>query len=377
MDLERLLELYPCAGWDWAGISEHIGVSWEFIQSKPWYPWDIKGLTQNPSIPIQVILDHLSKSVNTGDTLSSHPDLTVDIILKNPDKPWNWSHIFHHSCITWEIIQANPVLQLHLDKLALSLNPNIPISLMANMPDPPCNCVNRLICHRHWIWQYNPNLTWQHVLDYPAHNWDWKYLSQHLGISIQTIIDNPEYPWNWSRVCYRSDITWDHIRTRLSDSKLMWNHLSEVIPCDIIMAHLNAPWVWENVSDNPTLTWEMIRDYPDKAWSWSSVLVNPGLTWEDILVTGGDQVKVVISAGWIVEFTCEDAFDYISVNPNLTWEFIHSHPSYRWNWFYFCSNKFSQDPHSLRYKQYRSGILDVLSIYFNEQGIGKMILALL
>jgi hypothetical protein len=44
----------------------------------------------------------------------------MDIILKNPDLPWNWSHISENQNITWEIIIQN--LDKPWDWQQLSIN---------------------------------------------------------------------------------------------------------------------------------------------------------------------------------------------------------------------------------------------------------------
>ena len=40
-------------------------------------------------------------------SLSHNPNITLEIIQQNPDKPWYWYSISYNSNITWEIIQQN------------------------------------------------------------------------------------------------------------------------------------------------------------------------------------------------------------------------------------------------------------------------------
>ena len=43
------------------------------------------------------------------------------------------------------------------------------------------------------------------------------------------------------------------------------------------------PWNWGDISSNPNLTMNMIKQYPDKKWNWDKVYANPLLTIEDII----------------------------------------------------------------------------------------------
>ena len=51
-------------------------------------------------------------------------------------------------------------------------------------------------------------------------------------------------------------------------------------------------WNWEYISMNPNITMEFIEKYPEKPWDW----------------------------------------DWISGNPNITMEIIEKHPEKPWNW---------------------------------------------
>ena len=62
-----------------------------------------------------------------------NPNITVDIIENNPDKPWDWFFISEHPNITWGIIQGNPDKPWNWH--GISKNPNITCDIVKNNPD--------------------------------------------------------------------------------------------------------------------------------------------------------------------------------------------------------------------------------------------------
>ena len=67
--------------------------------------------------------------------LSSNPNITIEIVNANPDKPWNWYGLSSNPNITMEIVNANP--DKHWNWYGLSWNPNITIEFVnANLDKP-------------------------------------------------------------------------------------------------------------------------------------------------------------------------------------------------------------------------------------------------
>src|SRR3954466_13707696 len=78
-----------------ARYSNHLTTLLKMFPDKP---WDWYGLSQNPNITWQAILDNL-------------------------DKPWNWYYISHNPNITWKNIYDN--LDKPWDWSGISINPNV------------------------------------------------------------------------------------------------------------------------------------------------------------------------------------------------------------------------------------------------------------
>ena len=72
------------------------------------------------------------------DYISQNPNITMEIIVNSPEKPWNWNIISNEKYITIEFIE--------------------------NSPDKP------------WNWKnisYNPNITMEMIEKKPDKSWDW------------------------------------------------------------------------------------------------------------------------------------------------------------------------------------------------------------
>ena len=97
--------------------------------------------------------DNITLSTKYWNRLSSNPNLTIDLIEKNQEKPWDWAEISKLPNITFSIVEEHP------DKdwdwgVGLLTNPNITPDFIMN--------------NRHLPWTFdisnladNPNLTIQ------------------------------------------------------------------------------------------------------------------------------------------------------------------------------------------------------------------------
>ena len=45
----------------------------------------------------------------------------------------------------------------------------------------------------------------------------------------------------------------------------------------------DKPWDYEYLSENPNITWEIVQQNPDKPWDWSDISRNPNIT-SDIVI---------------------------------------------------------------------------------------------
>jgi len=52
----NLLLAYPDANWDWIGVSMNPAITWDFVLNNPRLHWDFyEGLSNNPNITLEII----------------------------------------------------------------------------------------------------------------------------------------------------------------------------------------------------------------------------------------------------------------------------------------------------------------------------------
>lgn len=86
----------PLVKWQWKNISCNANITWEIIKSNPQTPWNWNEVIQNPNVTWEIVQNnkHLFEFKNIQLChFSGNPNLTVDIILNNPDIKWKWLYI--------------------------------------------------------------------------------------------------------------------------------------------------------------------------------------------------------------------------------------------------------------------------------------------
>lgn len=125
----------------------------------------------------------------------------------------------------------------------------------------------------------------------------------------------------------------------------------------LIILHPHATWDWNEISANPNITPVMVREHFYLPWNWAHICRNPNFTWADI--TGwswSDNLRYVTLprhalSGWIRKWTdyiwtITSAYlkrgysaEYLSLNPNITWDFVLAHPEIKWYYPWLSANR--------------------------------------
>ena len=102
----------------------------------------------------------------------------------------------------------------------------------------------------------------------------------------------------------------------------------------VIENNPKRPWVWESVSENPNLTAQMVEDYPQENWCWESVSRNVDLgQWHPRASNPTIFTAIIISPHT----------DMMSENPSLTIDMIESFPDMFWDWEHISRNTFHKE----------------------------------
>ena len=68
----------------------------------------------------------------------------------------------------------------------------------------------------------------------------------------------------------------------LSKLKLLKFTTKKLFFYDLVLLNPDKPWNWEYISENPNITWEIIQANPDKPWNWRHISKNSNITWDII-----------------------------------------------------------------------------------------------
>jgi len=278
-----LLEMFPSSAnvnWDYYQLSSNPNLPWEYVAEHIDKPWHKYRLSQNLNIPINFLIE---SGIFSASGLAWREDFTWDIIISNPDIPWDYDIISFNPNITWDIIQANP----HppggeWDEFSLMSNPNITWEIMINNfdmqniedmefigenpnitwdiiianPNPPFGEWD------YWELSYNPNITWDIVQAYPINDWAMDALSGHENITMEIIKNNPNIKWDYAGVVRNPNVSWDDIT---NNPELFSNILSFYLSGN------------PNITDNDIIN--NPEPFPGKKWDWRIISKNRNISW--------------------------------------------------------------------------------------------------
>ena len=117
------------------------------------------------------------------DSISNHPNLSLDWIEKFPYKNWHCENISKHPNLQLEWIE-----RIEKSKISYqSQSGNIPMGwILIKIPS------------RYWDWyeiSRNPNLELTWIEKYPDKDWDWSEISRNPNLELTWIERFPNNPW--------------------------------------------------------------------------------------------------------------------------------------------------------------------------------------
>lgn len=81
-------------------------------------------------------------------------------------------------------------------------------------------------------------------------------------------------------------------------------------------------WKYDYISSNPNTTWDFVEANSHKPWNYDNLSSNPNITW-DIIGSNPDRP-------W--------NYSWLSGNSNITWEIMQDNPDIPWNYVSFSYN---------------------------------------
>jgi hypothetical protein len=244
----------------------------------------------------------IRKYCQDWEDLHKHPLITWDIIKENPSVDWS-SYTSLNPNITWDIVQQNPDFNWNINYLAG--NPNITINIIQNNKDKfkyvnyhprePNDFLRNLV--------RNPNISWEMILNLTKANFPSADYNQNLNVTFDFIRQHcmmlNYYEYFELCISKHPDLTWE-----------------------FVLENINCRWDWYKLSKHPNISFEIIRDNPEYNWSYFGIIENPNFTLELV-------EKVINGELWSDKFITAYT---LSINPNLTWEFIQRYSILNWNY---------------------------------------------
>ncbi len=225
--------------------------------------------------------------------LSSNQNITSELVLKYPNKGWDWLYV--------------------------SKNPAINIQDILVHPELP------------WNPSFHPDLTISIVLDNPDINWNWMGISSNSGIQIKDIVENPELPWNWKSMLENPNITCKFIERNINKFE---RYISDSIYSVAEIKDLSVGFIrrYFHVGDLERIGFLAI---PNSAIPIDDIINNPDIFDFDSPYNGLDK-RTDITPEIIQQYPELNWWDFTNNlfgNPNITMEFIQENLDKPWNWF--------------------------------------------
>lgn len=210
----------------------------------------------------------------------------------------------------------------------------------------------------------NPNISWNIIENNLDKFWNWDYLSCNQNINVDILKNNLDKPWNWENLSQSINFENNEKFQQFLDLNKNndWEIISDnqSLTVDIIQNNLDKPWewaslallsfsknnneevlqlfqnikdeiAWENVCSTGRVSWEYIYANLDKSWIKNNAFYANNLTWD------------IIKNNQRLDWGFHDSFIsdpiYISYNDNLSWEIINENLQCSWDWDYLSCNQ--------------------------------------
>lgn len=223
--------------WSKAGIRQNPNISWEIIFNN--MEFIDENPDNNPIIPYY--------NSNLDDYVRDTSNLTLNIIRNNPAYRWNMPHILKNPNILKDYCSQNSSIEFSLRNF---------IQEIAKLK----------MHHRIYNYEsisYNDALTWEIIqanpVIYGGVNWKWDHISSNPNITWEIIQSDLNIPWNKNVVLENPNITWEIIEeniyifeNKMASKKLSLPNFSvnPNLTYEIVINNPKIKWNWVDISRN-------------------------------------------------------------------------------------------------------------------------------
>lgn len=151
-----IIRAYPEKPWNFSRFSQNKSVSGDIVDANPDIPWDYLHLSQNYNITPDYIIKNIDKPWDF-DSICMYLNKSFELIKLKSDYDWPYEEIFADENIIFDIPELNTNEKwINQAYNGLQQNPNITIDMLKKSNIP----INIKYL------KYNPNLTYQDIIDY-------------------------------------------------------------------------------------------------------------------------------------------------------------------------------------------------------------------
>ena len=234
--------------------------------------------------------------------ISCNKNISLEYIIKNPDKKWNYSHMSFNPNITLEYVLKNPYKDWMPEALAyiFTFNPEeyfinniknnkyyIDLELNFSIEEIEYykNKYNYNITKKYML-SCNPNISWNYIIENLDKKWNFSSISKYNKyITPEIIINYPEY---FDEICISNlslnkYIKWSDIE-KYPDIKWNYRYLSfnPNITIETVINNLDKQWDFEYLSKNKNITMEIMKKYNNMKWNKNMYIYNPNFRLKDL-----------------------------------------------------------------------------------------------
>lgn len=212
-----------------------------------------------------IVQQYFWKKIQSGccsrsdlNSLSSHPYLSLSMVEKNPDMPWNWRLLSRQE-------RFHPLLEKFPErgwKRSKKKHTNIVAS-----------------AQNYWRTR-SMVMPISDILSNPSFPWVWPVVSHHPQLTMDHVINYPGFRWDLNHIMTSMRFDSHHLSQKIMDFRLLsrnpYNNIS------IIRRNLYKPWDWKALARHPAFPPEkiLVDSRLFHKWRWDHCLLHPRLTPE-------------------------------------------------------------------------------------------------
>ena len=428
----KLVLKYPEKDWHYGflGLVNNESITWEDVKNNPQIKWDYNCLCSNKNITWEIFQENqhlLNQNGDSYDALSYNPNITLDLVLQNLDKEWNYKFILRDNIesfsqiigipdnyiskgyvhtlnnLTIEIVLTNLDYDWNFDSLSIKFIQDNETNLK-EYPDFPWDfhkitdsiqSLELILANIDRDWDFKVlsgkvnemNNLWDIVRAYPDKEWsypilsrnkppleivyenpnkDWDYfwsLSKLSNISWVFIEDNMDKKWDFALLCQKNNIDWDVVIRNFEKFNCEKLYENPLLTWEIVKKHIQFPWDFGYLSKSKSVTWDLVETNIDKDWCFHSFDDNPSISYQLFL----DKKE---QYGW-------DHFWY-SANPNLSFEIVFKNLHEEWDFEELSKNSMYLEKENFIRKCFQEDFMrpggvaeDLMKNRFHPNNVGK------